>query len=169
MKRTLITAGLVIGLIGSVSAQSNVEKAKRFRAQKKVASMETQTKAHLMQFATQTMPVNVLESNANAQIKELGPFGWNSNAVQVKELGGFIWNSNAEQVKELGGYLWNNDAAQVKELGNFQWNSNAAQLQDLGKRILFPTRGAEQLDELGPRWKWWNAEQLEELGPGRTF
>ena len=63
---------------------------------------------------------------ANAQLKELGPYGWSNNAAELEELGTFGWNTNEAQLKELGGYLWNNSTAQLKEFGIAVPNFRAA-------------------------------------------
>ena len=143
MKRTLITAGLLIALAGSMSAQSNVEKAERFRVQKETSTVETQTAGDVMEAAVTDEAANMLENNASEQLQELGPrWRW--------------WNTG--QIGELGAFGWNENAAQLDELGpRWKW-WNAGQIEELGPRYRWWNAG--QIDELGPRWKWWNAEQL---------
>jgi len=59
---------------------------------------------------------------------------------------------------------------QLEELGGgnsryaIAWSGprNATQLQELGPR--YKWWNVTQLKELGPRYKWWNATQLQELG-----
>ncbi len=58
-----------------------------------------------------------------------------------------------------------NSDAQLQELGGMPFDTNAPQLDELGPRFKWWGNG-EQLEELGPRWKWWgNGDQLDELGP----
>lgn len=57
-----------------------------------------------------------------------------------------------------------NSSSQLKVLGGYLWNNDAAQLDELGPRWRW-WGNSEQLSELGPRWKWWNAAQVDELGP----
>ena len=153
MKRTLITAGLLIALAGSMSAQSNVEKAERFRVQTETSTVESQSASEVVQTAAADEAANVLENNATEQLQELGPRWRWWNAGQIGELGSFGWSQNSAQLDELG--------------PRWKW-WNAGQLEELGKRYAIGWSGggnAQQLEELGPRWKWWNAGQIDELGP----
>ena len=111
MKRTMLATGLVICMIGSASAQSNVEKAKRFRAQPTTSSIEMHAKNHLMGVAAQNF-------QAAAQVSELRAVITNGNATEIKELGNNFWGDNVSQVKELGGNYWNGNATQIKKLGS---------------------------------------------------
>ena len=191
MKRTILTAGLIIGMIGSVSAQSNVEKAKRFRAAKIASSVEKHAKAYLTQTAAQIVAMQALENKSAAQLDELGlrkMIVWgDNNASQIKELGGYLWNNdaaqlddlgglfrnagkfigkaiggNAAQVKELGGFVWNDNASQVKELGGFVWNDNASQVKELGGFVW--NDNASQVKKLGGFVWNDNVSQVKELG-----
>jgi hypothetical protein len=115
MKRTIITAGLLIGLIGSVSAQTNVEKAVRFRVEKAVPSVEMQAKVHLLEVAVQNANSGMLQSNASAQLQELGKFRWNTNGAQLQELGAFPWGHEGHECQYDPNYRRN--SASLLEMG----------------------------------------------------
>jgi hypothetical protein len=74
-------------------------------------------------------------------------------------------SSDEKQIELKAKPAQHNSEAQLQELGGVPFDSNAPQLEELGPRWKW-WPNAEQLDELGPRWKWWpNANQLDELGP----
>ncbi len=178
LKKALFSMVLLGMLVAPLFAQSNVEKALRFRAKAPNPEVVVQSDGSPRSEQTkETQRVQALLKGSSAQLRDLGGYIWANSEGQLKDLGCSYCSRghqfSAGQLEDLGpsGRTWVFTAGQLEDLGGFIWNNSSTQLKDLG--CPWCSRGhqfsAGQLVDLGPtvRPRVFSAGQLEDLGQSR--
>jgi hypothetical protein len=175
LKKALFSMVFLGMSVAPLFAQSNVDKAVRFRAKAPNPEVAVQNDAATRIEQTKELRrIPALLAGSSAQLRDLGGFIWNHSDRQLEDLGGYIWANSGSQLEGLGqsryAVAWFNSGSQLKDLGPTARPPffSAGQLKDLGSRYAVGwTKGSSRLDTLGSRYAigWTNSDsQLEDLG-----
>ena len=140
LKKALLSMVLLGMSVAPLFAQSNVEKARRFRAKAPNPEVVVQSDAATrVEQEKETPRIPIPLRGSSAQRLDLGGFAWNSSGSQLEDLGcpycnrGNVFSTG--QLEDLGGYIWSSSGGQLKNLGPTARPRvfSAGQLEDLGQ------------------------------------